>query len=630
MAQGREGGAVGDRLGGRRGRRTREGASGIIVVRGRLAVTRLEAISLGEAGGKVLLRGMIRDVDLHAPPPSQELSLRVRCRTERWAAVKRVVTSGGDGGFNAVVPRCSGALDVRTESSNRSYLVVKGRRISFQSVTGEPQVTLEVPRKVRFAQGVLQGAVTLSVRRSLWEEGRMRWKIEPVAGSRLFVRIGGGPVVSRRSGADGRMRFSVPLAQLRSRGRVTLEAGREQGDERLVRRDLLVLGRLELFLDPLPGALRIGDRLHLSGRVRVGPGGIGGIVVRLLRDKHVVAEAVPEADGRWELNVALRGTAGGRSWTLEAAGPFVDAPARRRVSMELLPAGGFGFREKFSALLVLGALLLLLGATAGGRRLLDNGVRALRRNWKRILAGLGWRTVPTVGEREQGSGGRRTLAGLIKPRSSIRGSVVLEGLPRRGRERVGKPVPVTLTLRSFGAFSMSHGQSAGQVLPNRQRRLALMTDSRGAASFGPLELPKGTWELTCQAPGHMPATQVVRIPHRGQYDDVVLVLDAVAMVVLRRFLEAIYGYGVRWNRERRSSTAVELCRELGPLLDPVEQGLLSDLRELLEQTLYAESEPTLRDASMAQDIAERIANFRVTAAGVKRHGGSRDGIEYGG
>jgi len=445
----------------------------VVHVRGHSRITITDTVV---EGGAAVLRGELRDRDLHTALPRREIRVEVRGAAP-W---RRAVRTGAGGVFRVRFPLEDRATVRLRFRGDTLYL---GSGIGPISVnTGLPPVTLELsgPSQIRLAEP----SVELSV--------AARASGAPATVD-VTLRTGEGRRLARvRTGADVTT-ASVPTRALGPPGPVKIVATSDRGGHAAL--EAILRAPVHVRMEAQPPAAVVGDRISVQGDVSDPQGPISGAAVALRARGQAIASCTTDSQGRFSAALDSGGLGEG-SVQLEA----VHSP--RVVWRESGRSPPVVIR--LSAPKPLPALAVLVPA---GLLLLVWGGRALR------VRSRGQRppapAPPAAGMRPATAPGRGAAL-LRRPRSAIEGVVwdPFHERPVRG-----------------ACLRLQMGGSDIQSIADRRGRF--VTDAMQA----------GRYLASVSAHGYVTLSFPIDLPHRGELSGFRVDLEPVRALALRLWFE---------------------------------------------------------------------------------------------
>jgi len=530
-----------------------------ITVRG---ATRLEMESIKRVQGGVMLTVKLLDSDLGEGVPSKRINLTIF--KDGVKILSTTATTTQTGSAQVFVPHRAGEYTLKLDfPGDRLYVAAQPKARTVDLSKNVLTLTLTSPPLVDFAGRPFP--VVVSAR----DEGA----VEKLHVS-LQVQRGEKVIATKRglTGPDGRWTIALKPRALGRAGELLLVATTpvtSRFNAARTAQRITLFSRVKVTLHLSKKRARIGSKVTLHGTVRDALGPVSGGIVRLTAANSRLAAAMTDAKGRFSRTVELRRVGLGNlrlrahfvprtGWRKPGASPaviLVVEPAKPiPIAYFLIPAG-------LTLLFLLSVLVVRKRPWEGLRKRL-----ARRQETKR----------PETGGIELGK--RRSFSTLFAvDHLSVSGTVV--------DLHLHEPlVDAKIYLRSAG--------------PNQEVQVTA-TDSAGRFELG--DLSAGTYNLVATAPGWIPQSLMVDLPHRGELHGLSIRLQSVRVRVMQ-----IYADVVRyllpepdlvryWTPDE--STKYLLSRDA---TSPVE---LKSLTAVTQEAYYAGAPPDVETISTAESLA---------------------------
>lgn len=462
----------------------------------RLELERMEPTPRG-----VLVTVRLVDDDLGDPVADRQVTVSVRQGPTEL--LRRTAKTNSTGRAQVLIPHRAGHYQLALEfPGDRLYSVAAPEVSEVDLSKGAVQLSLEAPPRL------VLGGRTASLLLTAHHGDPV-----PSLAVRLRVRRGAKTLVSLRGITDdaGQWRTSLAPDRLGAPGELTLEAfssPTRRYNSAHARQRIYLVSRTRVTFSLAKREVRLGATVRASGVVRDALGPLQGAQVHVGTRGRRLATTRCDAEGRFRIALPSRSLGTGAfalrarfvprtAWHLASE----SKPSPLRVTPpKPIPASYFLLPAAFTALL----LLVLWGVRARVWRHLRRPARQAEQRQEAPSAGI------ELGKRT----GRYRRSGRFSRR--LTGHVL--------DLREATPIPTaTLYLRPLGQADAAP--------------LSSTTDPDGA--FALPDVPAGTFRLVVTAPGWVPQSADVQVPHRGELEGMTIRLLSVRQEVMRVYTEVV-------------------------------------------------------------------------------------------
>lgn len=531
-----------------------------ITVRGS---TRLEMESIKRVQGGVMLTTKLVDSDLGEGVPNKKINLTIF--TDGLEIFRTTATTSQTGSAQVFVPHRTGEYTLKLDfPGDPLYVAAQPKARLVDLSKNVLALKLDSPPLVDFAGRPFPVVVTARD-----EDGVANLHVK------LQIQRGEKVIETRRglTGPDGQWKIALKPRSLGKAGELLLVATTpvtSRFNAARTAQRVTLFSRVTVTLYLSKKRARIGSKVTLHGTVRDALGPVSGGIVRLTAGDGRLAAAMTDAKGRFSRTVELRKVGLGKlrlrahfvprtGWRRAGASPtviLVVEPAKPiPIAYFLIPAG-------LTLLFLLTVLVVRKRPWEGLRKRL-----ARRQEAKR----------PETGGIELGK--RRSFSTLFAvDHLSVSGTVMDLHLQE-------PLVDAKVYLRPAD--------------PNQDVQVT-STDPAGRFELG--EVSAGTYNLVATAPGWIPQSLMMELPHRGELHGLSIRLQSVRVRVMQ-----IYSDVVRYLLPEpdlvRYWTPGESTRHLLGRTTTPPAGL-SSLTALTQHAYYAGEPPEVETISTAESLAQ--------------------------
>jgi Carboxypeptidase regulatory-like domain len=533
-----------------------------VTVRG---ATRLEMESIKRVQGGVMLTVKLVDADLGEGVPNKKVNLTIfRDGVEIFRTTAKTSQTGSAQVF---VRHHTGEYTLKLDfHGDPLYVAAKPKAQSVDLSKDILALTLASPPLVAYGGRPFPVVVTAKNEGAV---ANLHVKLQVQRGEKVIKVLRG------LTGPDGQWRTALDPRALGKTGElllvVTTPVTRRFNANRAVQR-VTIFSQAKVTLSVSKKRARLGSAVTLRGTVRDGLGPVSGAIVRLTVGKVGLGASLTDGKGRFSRSVELRKVGLGRRllrahfvprtrWRKAGSSPvvvLVVEPAKPiPMAYFLIPAG-------VTLLFLLAVLLVRKRPWEGLRKRLTKRQETLRAETGGIKLGK-----------------RRSFSSLFTvDHLSVSGTVV--DLDRQ------EPLP--------GA------QIYLRPAHTNQDPLVTATDSEGRFELGE-DLTSGTYNLVITAPGWIPQSMMVNIPHRGELHGMLIRLQSVRVRVMQIYTDVVR-YLLPDPELVRYWTPGESTRHVLNHTPSAPAGL-SSLTALTQHVYYASEPPEVEAVSDAESLARK-------------------------
>ncbi|MFH2006147.1 MAG: carboxypeptidase-like regulatory domain-containing protein [bacterium] len=534
-----------------------------ITVRG---VTRLEVEKIQRVPGGVMLTVQLIDADLNEGVPDKKIKLSI----SRGGAVvfRAVETTSKSGKAQVFLPHRSGEYSLKLDFAGDS-LYVRAKPEARTVDLSKEALSLNIASPPRLDIAGRSLIVSVSARHHAG-----------IPAVRIVLQILRGDRVERAlegvTGDDGSARFEIAPKSLGAPGELLLvarsAASRQFNAARTTQR-LALYSRVFVTLKVSESTARLGRRVTISGTVKDARGPVPHGIVRILGNGRPLLITWTRSSGRFERTLELRRVGLGKH-VLKAQ--FVPRTAWRQAGTsppvlltvepaKPIPLAYYLVPAALTVLFLLGVLLVRKRPWRALRQRLQDRQEARR---------------PEVGGIELGR--KRSFRSLFAvDHLSVSGTVY-------DLRRTEPLTGATVYLRSAS--------------PGRED-VTTKTNTRG--EFEVKELAPGTYNLVATAPGFIPQSLMIELPHRGELHGMAIRLQSVRVRVMQIYATVIRHLLpepelVRYWTPGESTHHILAHKSAPP------PGL-SVLTALTQRVYYSHEVPKLETVAKADELAQQAA-----------------------
>jgi len=468
-----------------------------ITVRG---VTRLEVEKIQRVPGGVMLTVQLIDADLNEGVPGKKIKLSI---SQDGSVVFRATeTTSSSGKAQVFIPHRSGEYSLRLDfAGDPLYVRAKPEARTVDLSKEALNLSIASPPRVDIAGRAF--VVSVSARHHA-----------PIPSIRIALKFVRAGQVERTlqgvTGDDGTARFEIPPKSLGAPGELQLvarsTASKRYNAARTAQR-LTLFSRVFVTLKVSETTARLGSRVTISGTVKDARGPVPRGIVRILGNGQRLLITWTRSSGRFERTLELRRMGLGK---LRLKAQFVPRTAWRQAGTsptvvlkvepaKPIPLAYYLVPAALTVLFLLGVLLVRKRPWRALRQRLQDRQESRR---------------PETGGIELGR--KRSFRSLFAvDHLSVSGTVY-------DMQRSEPLTDATVYLRSAS--------------PGREDATA-KTDAQGA--FEVKDLEPGTYNLVATAPGWIPQSLMVELPHRGELHGLTIRLQSVRVRVMQIYATVI-------------------------------------------------------------------------------------------